>query len=76
MKVKRIKISLKSAYRYCTKGYWNNSLPEWLEKVFLIIALIIFILIKIILFIPYIFLDIIFSIFIAPFMKQIDKYEE
>ena len=74
-KLRRIKISLRSAYRYCTKGYWRDFNKDVLGVLVGFGALFIVIW-KLLIFIPYCIMDIIFSILLAPFFKQIDRFDE
>jgi uncharacterized membrane protein YccC len=74
-KLKRIWISLKSAYRFCLNGYWGDSVEGLIGFLMGLGLLGIFIL-KLIFFIPYMILDILFSIIVAPFMKAIDLFDE
>jgi hypothetical protein len=64
---------MKSAFRYCFRGYWMNVRPDLVLKGMMEFLWMTF---KILFFIPYFFLDILFSLLVAPFVKQIDKFEE
>lgn len=76
-RLKRIPVALTSMWRYLLHGYWpGNSLWKCWRMFCASLGGLLMCIVVTLFFPIYALIDILFCIFIAPFMKGVDQFEE